>query len=151
MPHLTNEELLTAWRALFGYKPLFEDFQMLTTALGRYHTNMALSDPALSEIKEVIEDIQFSGNFLVEDKFSFFPEFYCGTYVNQVTLTPDGYILGCGCDVSDPDYWTDKYAGNVCYKPLKELIEIGRKGRMVYCNKTLQDRGSIECSHECGI
>lgn len=54
------------------------------------------------------------------------PQFFCNKFLHQITLTPDGYILGCGSDVA-----TKKYdllsSGN--FQDVQELLPLVKLGR----------------------
>ena len=67
------------------------------------------------------------------------PEFYCNRYYNQITVTPDGYVLGCGAEVSSPDY--DKLSvGNVRENSLKHLFMKGKDSSIeLQCKKCITD------------
>ena len=59
------------------------------------------------------------------ENFIFSTELFCCRYLGNITLTPDGYILGCGTEVSSADY--DKLgAGNVRNYSLKDIITHGK-------------------------
>lgn len=78
------------------------------------------------------------------DNLRFILEDCCKRYACQVTLTPDGYLLGCTSEVASEDY--DKLSvGNIKDHPLKELIDLGKKTITPYCNDNLCD-GCKKCS-----
>ncbi len=143
-------ELLELWDSLMDYSPIQDDFYM-GLSLNMYYTNMARSDSRLSEIQDALEDMLYSGVKDVNDVLSVDAEFYCASYLENITLTPDGYLLGCAIDVSDKDYYTYKYAGNVRNESLEELIKIGKERRNFYCNKCLERVGFTKCPHELGV
>lgn len=58
-------------------------------------------------------------------------EFMCYRYTSQVTVTPDGYILGCASEVSSKDY-AENSAGNVLEDSFNNIILKGK-------NKYLSD------------
>ena len=68
-----------------------------------------------------------------------YSELYCAKYTNVVTLTPDGYLLGCGSEVANPNY-DEISVGNVRDCDIPTLISKGRdkcilanKGQCVNC------------------
>lgn len=54
-------------------------------------------------------------------------ERYCNRY-HDITLTPDGYVLGCASEVSRPDY-ASKAAGNIRYNLIGDILKIGEELR----------------------
>lgn len=73
-------------------------------------------------------------------------EFYCGRYETQITVTPDGYVLGCGTEVSSKHY--DKIAsGNIKEKPLKQCIEDGKTKSLDYLKNKLDVNSCVHCPH----
>lgn len=60
------------------------------------------------------------------------PQFFCNKFLHQITLTPDGYILGCGSDVA-----TKKYdmlsSGN--FQDVQELLPLVKLGRTVQLDR----------------
>lgn len=54
-----------------------------------------------------------------------YTEKYCNRYFDQITLTPDGYILGCASEVSSPNY-DEISVGNITDHSLYYLIEEGK-------------------------
>lgn len=73
-----------------------------------------------------IETVGLSGFFNITDNYRLYIEPYCCRYENQITLTADGYILGCAMECSVSDY-NNTSAGNIRDLPLKELIDIGKE------------------------
>lgn len=80
-------------------------------------------------------DNTFGTNFVVTI------EKYCARYTRQVTLTPDGFLLGCASEVASPDY--DKIsAGNITEYSMKQLFKNG-KDILVDCQEN--------CSYKCSF
>lgn len=70
------------------------------------------------------------------------PEFFCGKYTGQITITPDGYVLGCGTEMTK-DY--DKRAvGNLMDESLSDLLKRGRE-------LNIEKLQSKRCDKECNI
>lgn len=90
--------------------------------------------------KELATDIELSGLsglFDVTDNYSLLIEAYCCRYENQITLTPDGYILGCAMECSVPNY-NSTSAGNIRNLPLKDLIYIGKEKSLKVLESNMQ-------------
>lgn len=55
------------------------------------------------------------------------PQFFCNKFLHQITLTPDGYITGCGTDLASKKY--DKLSsGN--FQDVQELLPLVKQGRV---------------------
>jgi queuosine biosynthesis protein QueC len=94
------------------------------------YTEVIMSNFPDSALAIEIEDlINYGANITKNPNKTYtvvMPEFYCGRYESQVTVTSDGYILGCGTEVSKPNY--DELAvGNVREEPVKDLILRGKR------------------------
>lgn len=76
------------------------------------------------------------------DNVDVYFEFYCGRYENQITITPDGYILGCPSELSC-DY-TKLAVGNVREYSLKDLVVKGKE-KMLSDNILMQKNFCKDC------
>lgn len=97
-------------------------------------------------VEEIQEDVQFMcllGTVDITDIYSLLFELYCGRYENQITLTPDGYVLGCAMECSIKDY-NRHSAGNIRTESLKEIILRGK-------NKTLKEENCSEMFKKCSF
>lgn len=56
------------------------------------------------------------------------PQFFCNKFLHQVTLTPDGYVLGCGSDVATKKY--DLLSGGN-FQDIQEILPLVKAGRKV--------------------
>ena len=65
------------------------------------------------------------------DNFSIGIENYCYRYLDTVTITPDGYFLGCAMDVSVPHY--DQLSGGNLHTD--NIVDCLYKGRTEHLNK----------------
>lgn len=92
--------------------------------------------------KDIVNTYRYASSSVTET-FSIYPEFYCGKYESQITLTPDGFLLGCGAEVSDPNYQTLS-SGNVRDKSLKELINIGKLHCIASNCKEVDSEGNLK-------
>lgn len=67
------------------------------------------------------------------DNFTVYLESFCNRYQTQVTLTPDGYLLGCASEVSSSNY--DKISvGNITEYSMKSLFKKGKR-KLIQCQK----------------
>ena len=148
LDRLTKEEFTKVWDSLVEYTSDNEEF-FIGFGFGIYYTNMVMNE--IPHIKEALEEILYTGDYWVTDFLSIDAEFHCSTYLEQITLTPDGYVLGCALDVSDTEYYTDKYAGNIRSNSLGNLIKIGKIHRNAKCNGEENLKRNECCPHECGF
>lgn len=103
--------------------------------------NVELEDNnALELSKTLIYVILSNGNKYLKENFLFYPEFYCDRYENKITLTPDGYLLGCETEVYSK-YYDKISAGNIREKSLKELIEIGKEQQVNMIKRNVEMNG----------
>lgn len=82
---------------------------------------------------------------MVFPNYSLYLEDYCSRYANQVTVTPDGYVLGCASEVSDPHY--DKLsAGNIKEDTLLNIRNKGLNSITQHCNEKFCGTLCKKCS-----
>lgn len=94
------------------------------------------------EIKKLYRNQEEYHTTYLLDNVDVYFEFYCGRYENQITITPDGYILGCPSELSC-DY-TKLAVGNVREQSLKDLIAKG-KDSMISENTLMQKNSCKDC------
>lgn len=148
IPRFNIKEIETIINSLESYVPVYNETE-IGLGFGIYYTNLIFSEsPYLSNI---LSDIKETGNNYLNDWFFILPEFYCCSYLEQITLSPDGYILGCASDVCCTDY--DKIsAGNIRDLKLEDIIKIGKLGRNFQCNNFKCNPYCFKgCPHEFGI
>jgi 7-cyano-7-deazaguanine synthase in queuosine biosynthesis/MoaA/NifB/PqqE/SkfB family radical SAM enzyme len=80
----------------------------------------------------------------INEHFSVIPEYYCSPFENTITLTPDGYLLGCATEVASVDYNVIG-AGNVRDYSLTELIQRGKQKTL----ERLRQGGYKGTCHHC--
>lgn len=74
----------------------------------------------------------------INSHLKLFTEFYCSPCEDQITITSDGYLLGCATEVSSKNY--DKISGgNVREYDLPKLIEAKRKMSLSILDKQRGD------------
>lgn len=78
----------------------------------------------------------------LSDNVEVFFEFYCCRYESQITITPDGYILGCPSELAT-DYAKNS-VGNVRDISLKDLIIKGKQ-QMLQENILMQKKSCKDC------
>lgn len=89
------------------------------------------------------QDLMFTT--LILPNFHMVLEDRCYRYEFQITITPDGYALGCGSEVSCENY-DETSVGNIRDYSLKELIERGKDIVTGTCNKNYCNNGCKKCS-----
>lgn len=79
-----------------------------------------------SDLKNDIVTCGLYGSSQITENYNLFAEAYCGKYENRITLTADGYILGCAMECSVKEY--DKISvGNIKNNSFKDLIKRGKE------------------------
>jgi 7-cyano-7-deazaguanine synthase len=99
----------------------------IVLSLGIEYTYRILNSnrPELSLFNAVCDVIDFA-NTQLEDWLVLFPKMYCGRFESQVTITSDGYVLGCGSDVCYQNY-NEIAEGNFLNNSLAYLVEKGKE------------------------
>lgn len=92
------------------------------------------------EFKEVIDVLDSCYTNMWNSNFYFSLERYCNRY-QDITLTPDGYVLGCASEVSRPDYDVHS-AGNICDDTIDNILKRGIELRCSCANKFTCDNYS---------
>lgn len=101
-----------------------------------------------SELYEAIEYVKATADCEYYDRIAIMGEFYCGTYESQITVTPEGYVLGCGLELASAHY--EKISsGNVKYKPLSECILDGKLKTLERMDRIVCNKGCYDCSNGC--
>ena len=90
------------------------------------YTYNILNSENAEEIRKDLEFTAYSGNPYITKNYILFTEYYCNRYCNQITLTADGYVLGCAIECSVKEY--DKISsGNIKEKSLSDIIKDGKE------------------------
>lgn len=84
--------------------------------------------------------------FGYEGRMCLAPEYACTRYLNQITVTPDGYVLGCATEVATKKY-ADLSAGIYEKGQLKGIIETGRLKALEPLMRS-ECRSCIQCYHK---
>lgn len=126
-----NQELLTG-------KDLYRVFNQIKQFTGEYK-NTFVSYYISSEYIPIINGFEPFKNIVTimdslysdyyYENFYFVIERFCNRY-KDITITPDGYVLGCASEVSNKNYW--KYsAGNILSNSLEDIL---KKGNEIRCH-----------------
>lgn len=79
----------------------------------------------VQELKKMFNWLLDFGSSSYSDNFEVLLECFCCRYTHQITLTPDGYVLGCAFEVASEEY--DKVAvGNILNEKMAVLISNGK-------------------------
>lgn len=101
-------------------------------------------DSSKYALYEDIQDVLTFANCKIEDNFTLLPEIHCGRYETQLTITPDGYVLGCASETAYPDY-PKISAGNVKAMSMLDLIKRGKE-IVINANKRISTEGFKGCT-----
>lgn len=109
-----------------------------TMRFNPYYTHKIL-DVEDCEIRDALLDNLISpplsvfGNVIVDG------EFVCQRYVEQITLTADGYVQGCASESCFPDYY-NRSAGNIREKSLWEILNSGKEMCLKDNKKVIEEK-----------
>ena len=78
------------------------------------------------DLKPYLDYIENFGITKIGDHVEVCLEKYCNSFLGQITVTSDGYVLGCGSQVSYPKY-NEISPGSVRHDTLKNLIMKGKE------------------------
>ena len=81
------------------------------------------TDTLLSEALQIQRE---TGLSKINDHITILGQYYCAPFEDNVTITPDGFALGCGTEVSSQSY-NNLYDLNIKNMPLKEVIKRGKE------------------------
>lgn len=121
---LSASELEYVYKEL-KYLDLAEDVTF-TFCMQTGFTKAMLEYEGESELQEDIEYVYSTSFSKVTPHMTLLTELYCGSCESQITITSDGYLLGCGTEVSSPKY-TKISGGRLLDVPLQDLIENKKK------------------------
>ena len=97
---------------------------------------------------ELLDMIEL-GDSLYTDKvtpnYTIYLEDCCSRYTTQVTVTPDGYVLGCASEVSEPNY-SKISAGNIKDDTLFNIRNKGLNTITHTCNDKYCGTSCKKCS-----
>lgn len=135
--YLTVEELCTLHKELKNFK---DDIAIeLDIGAAPYTYDIIMSEEeCTSEIKQDLDGLMTLETTYINDNYRLFMELFCNRYHSQITLTADGYVLGCAMECSVADY-TKTSSGSIRSNSLSYLIQEGKKQSLEVnkkqCNK----------------
>lgn len=123
---------------------VFEDLKKITQSIPEVFVNFSISSEYIPIVYESENELAYSIKVLDSlystmyySNLCVFLEAYCNRYAD-ITLTPDGYVLGCASEVSRPDY--DKIsAGNIKTSDITSILKMGSVKRFE-CQKHFPDK-----------
>lgn len=122
--HLSLFELDSLFNSLMGYCEDHKDIHV-SFNIGSEYVSQLYEDENTDLYAFLKVFVQEGNCYNILNNLALIPEFYCNRYYNQITVTPDGYVLGCGAEVSSPSY--DKLSvGNVRENSLNDLFLAGK-------------------------
>ena len=99
------------------------------------------------ELKYHVDYYKDTFNMMITENIQLIPQINCHKYTNQFTVTPDGYVLGCGSEMSSANYHTLSH-GNVKEEDILPIIKRSREAHL-QVNKDLCSLNKyITCYHE---
>ena len=113
----------------FSFDNDFEDLEVIYYIKGRHFWKLHSGDD--SRLSEDLETWRLSGDeYFYGGRFVLRPEYTCSRYLSQISVTPDGYVLGCGTELANPNY--PQYSSGRIFNDgdLKSLLEKGRKSSL---------------------
>lgn len=100
--------------------------------------------PLLKNVCEIYSSVINSQTTFFGTNYHAYIELYCSRYIDQITLTPDGYLLGCASEVASPNY--DKVSvGNIQDYYLETLIDMGKDTLLRHSQKMVCNKCSFLC------
>ncbi len=119
---LGTEEFEYIFTSLEGLAKTFKDVNF-ELSISLEYGNIVFNSPKFAEAINILDAFR---TCYWMDNYAVSVEPYCNRYGDTITLTPDGYLLGCASEVSVKDYWKIS-AGNIKDHSLSELVNRGKK------------------------
>lgn len=136
-------------QVLLSGEDLFSVFQQLET-IAKDHEGIFINYSLSGEYIPVIKDTLLQTEIDILDScydtyhlpnMVLHLERYCARY-NDITITPDGYVLGCASEVARPDYASIS-VGNIKDTSIADLLALGDKRRC--CDAHLFPEKNFSC------
>lgn len=140
---MSLDDINEAFLQMYSFSEAHEDC-VLTFCIPQVYVHELLISGGDREVSVIVEDVLTYANSAVFTGFYVIPEIYCGRYDNQITITPDGYVLGCASETSCPNY-DEISAGNVRDKSIKDIISEGKR-ISVKVNRALKHKEFTMCT-----
>ena len=129
LPELSVKQVIEAIEQAYKFNVAhYGDINMVSVDIGCAYAKAFLNEAQFDNCSDMVnwelENIEAGTNY-INDKFRLNIEYFCCKYISSVTVTPDGFILGCGAEVANPNY--DKVSvGNVRDYSLYALVNKGK-------------------------
>lgn len=134
---LSGKQLFEVFKTLDKISMEYPDVIVLYSISSEYIWNVGFYEP----FRDIIDKMDSNYSVMWGENYSVFLERYCHRY-EGITITPDGYVLGCASEVSRPDY--DRIAaGNIMTDSLPEILKRGNHMRVECAEKFLS--GNCSC------
>lgn len=131
MPLLSKSALEEVYHQVLEVSDIYKNIAF-TLSLGIEYESVLFdgNDSEIIRMLDIVDNLFVSN---ITDNFSLYLEDCCGRYSNQVTVTPDGYLLGCASEVSSENY-DSLSIGNIREHSLEFLIRKGKNEITRTCN-----------------
>jgi hypothetical protein len=94
------------------------------------------------EFAELVESYTMSRMPYIEGGIQMIFELHCERFLKSISITADGFVLGCGEEISCPNY--DRLAiDNVKRSSLEDIIQKGKE----YAVDFIKDHKTYACYH----
>lgn len=140
---LNTSELNKVYLQLLEVANSFTDVSLRLTIHREYTWLLQQENMVDMPIIQAFNNQKIYGESYVLNNFEVYFEQYCGRYENQISITPDGYILGCASEMSCSNY-DEVSVGNVLDTPLEQLIYKGKTTSLAD-NKILEETKCTKC------
>lgn len=153
--HGKNMKLLTTRQYSNLYEELvndfssdsFEDLEIIYYVKGRHFWKLRDGD-CDGMLAEDLETWRVSGDeYFYDGRIVLRPEYTCYRYLTSISITPDGYVLGCGTEMANPNYPACSSGRIFTDGNLKELLDKGRKSALTSIENTC-GRNNYVCFHK---
>jgi MoaA/NifB/PqqE/SkfB family radical SAM enzyme len=97
---------------------------------------------------QAINEILTYDHWMLNDNVEFSPELFCHSYLGNVTITPDGFVLGCGMEVASK-YIDSPMAVSIRNYSFADIIEHGKRRTVTAVQLSMQDDKCDLCFGGC--
>ena len=140
---LSQEEVKLALNNIYNYTCNNKGDYFITCDIGANYSDLFYAE---GEVFDLIRENFVLGFTSLNDNLNIDIEVFCNKYLHTITISPDGYIFGCGMELANKNY-SEISVGNVRNNTLKDLITKG-KNHCVEVNK-LCGIGENYCFNSC--
>lgn len=110
-PPLSVGQLNLVYEGILELSKTIPEIYLMFNIGSDYSYNVLESEENLPIVEKALKNKEYGVSF-VHWNFDMSLKLYCDKYENQLTITPDGFLMGCGVELSSPHY--DKLSsGNV--------------------------------------